>query len=160
MITRDRIAALLFLAFSIAYGLQAQTIELYFGAEADPLNARTFPTALAWIGGAFALLLLVSPARAAEVSIADLLALDWARLAALCVLMVGYGLTIQSVGFFVSTSVFLIAGYLLLGERRPMALLAGSLPVAAALQWILHGLLGIYIADPTLEAVGIIAGRG
>ena len=44
-------------------------------------------------------------------------------------LMILYGLTIKSVGFLVSTTVFLLAGFLILGERRPLVLAVASLPV-------------------------------
>lgn len=41
MITRERVVTLLFLAFSIAYGLMAQGIELYLGDEEGIFTART-----------------------------------------------------------------------------------------------------------------------
>ena len=63
MITRDRVVALLFLAFSVAYGLMAQDIELYFGDEEAIFTARTFPTFLAIVGSLFALLMLLLPAQ-------------------------------------------------------------------------------------------------
>ncbi len=80
---------------------------------------------------------------------------DWLRPALLCGLMVLYGLTVKSVGFLLSTSVFLVAGYLLLGERRLWVLLVASLPVAAGFEYILSGLLGITIQDPFLELPGV-----
>ena len=66
-----------------------------------------------------------------------------------------YGFTIKSVGFLLSTSVFLIGGYLLLGERRLWLLLLASVPVAGSFQFILDGLLGIHITDPFLEMLGV-----
>jgi putative tricarboxylic transport membrane protein len=157
VVNRDRLSALGFLAFSIAYGVLAYDIELYFVAPDDPFTARTFPIALAWAGGLVALLMLVLPGTSKPAfSLAAIKAMDWPRLIALAVLMVAYGLTIKRIGFLVSTTVFLAIGYALLGERRWWLLLLASLPVAAGFQLALHGLLGIYIADPLLKSLGLI----
>ncbi len=153
---RDRILALLFLAASIAYGIEARHIELYFGGENEPFTARTFPTALAWAGGFLSLLLLILPPRPdAEPRIGELLAYDWPRFVALCLLMVAYGLAVQPIGFFLATGCFLTAGYAILGERRPLVLLLASWPLVALFQFLLQGVLGVYLADPFLRALGV-----
>ncbi|NJN64522.1 MAG: tripartite tricarboxylate transporter TctB family protein, partial [Acidobacteria bacterium] len=115
----DRVSALIFLAFSIAYGVMAQDINLYFGWEEEAFTARTFPTALAWAGAGVSLLLLVVPSEGSRaLSLSAIRRYDWWRFLLLCGLMLVYGLTIQTVGFFLSTSLFLLIGYLILGERR------------------------------------------
>ena len=58
------------------------------------------------------------------------------------------------------TKLLLLAGFMILGERRWRVLLLASIPLAAGMQFILHGLLDIYIADPALELLGIVAARG
>jgi len=152
---RDRIAALIMLAISIAYGVVAHGIELYPGSEMEPFTARTMPYILAWTGGAIAILLLLVPApRTAPASLIE--GRQWGRVALLCLAMVGYGLTIKSVGFLLSTTAFLALGFAILGERRWRLLVFVPLPVAACFQFILHGLLGVYIEDPVLAALGII----
>ena len=157
VVDRDRISALVFLTFSIAYGVLAYDIELYFVDPDDPFTARTFPVALSWTGGIIAFLMLVLPGGSKHnLSMSAILRLDWPRMLTLCVLMVLYGLTIKEIGFLVSTSLFLIGGYLLLGERRWWMLLLASVPVAAGFQFMLHGLLGIYIVDPILSGLGLI----
>ena len=157
-LTLDRIAGLVFLAFCIAYGLLAGNIELYFGGENEPFTARTFPTVLAWFGSIIAFLIVVLPSRDAEsADAATIRRLDWRHVLPLLVLMILYGLTIKSVGFFVSTSVFLLAGFLILGERRWLVLAAAPIPIVATFQFLLHDVLGIYIADPVLQALGIIS---
>ncbi len=156
MVTRDRVVALLFLAGFIGYGFAAQNIPLYFGSLGEGFTARTFPTFLAWGGGIVSLILLVMPSGKPSVDNETLRGFDWLRVGLFIVLMVAYGLTIKTVGFLVSTTLFLLLGFLILGERRVAILALASLPVAAGFQFILHGLLGIYISDPLLLALGII----
>ena len=113
---------------------------------------------LAWFGSIIAFLIVVLPSRDTEsADAATIRRLDWRHVLPLLVLMILYGLTIRSVGFFVSTSVFLLAGFLILGERRWLVLAAAPIPIAAAFQFLLHGVLGIYIADPLLQVLGIIS---
>jgi len=152
--TKDRVSGFVLLVISLAYFLLAYQIELYPGSEEDFINAQTFPKAIGITAIVFAFLIMVLPNKDDE-GFASWKALDWARPALLCVLMIFYGLTIKSVGFLLSTSVFLIGGYLLLGERRLWLLLVASVPVAGAFEFILDGLLGIHIVDPFLEMLGV-----
>ena len=152
--TKDRVSGFVLLALSLGYLFMAYQIELYPGSEEDFINAQTFPKAIGMAAALFAFLIMVIPGKDDE-GFAAWKMMDWLRPAALCVLMVLYGLTIKSVGFFLSTSVFLFAGYLLLGERRPLILLLASFPVAGAFQFILDGLLGIHIVDPFLSMLGV-----
>ena len=153
-ITRDRIGALFFLALAIAYYVMAGQIELYPGDEDYPINARTFPKFIGAVAAVVSFLILILPAKGADERI-DWRGFDWRRPALLCLLMVAYGLTIKWPGFFLATSGFLFAGFLVLGERRLWVLLVASLPVAAGFEAVLDGLLGIYIEDPLLSAIGI-----
>lgn len=154
-LNRDRIGALLFLSLSIAYLILSRDIELYPGDEFEPITARTFPMVIGAAGIVISTLTLILPTKAADRL--PLAQYDWIRVAALLGLMIAYGLTIKSAGFLISTGVFLALGYRLLGEKRWGVVLGASLPVAAAFQYILHGLLGIYIQDPLLKALGVIS---
>jgi putative tricarboxylic transport membrane protein len=150
----DRYSALVFFALSAAYFVLAGDIELYPGSENDPINARTFPRAIGGAGMAIAFLMLIMPgARSGEAI--DWRRLDWRRPMLLCGLMVAYGLAIKWPGFLVATTLFLGCGYAVLGERRVWMLLVASLPVAAAFEYLLVGVLGIYIVDPLLSAIGL-----
>ena len=153
-ITHDRISALFFLALSIAYYFGAGGIELYPGDEEELINAQTFPKFIGVMAGIFSFLILVVPPKG-EAHTVSWAAFDWKRPLLLCALMVAYGLTIKWPGFFLSTSVFLIGGFLVLGERRWWAILAASIPIAAGFELILDGLLDIYIEDPFLIWLGI-----
>ena len=68
-------------------------------------------------------------------------------------LVVGYALALGTLGFFLATSLFLAIGYLLLGGRRWEALLILAIPVAAALQLMMHGMFGV--PDPLMQALGV-----
>ena len=157
MLTKDRVFGLLFLALSIAYGVEAQGIELYFGAAGSDFTARTFPTFLSFAGGVVALLMIVTPAARGE-DAGD--GFDpkflWGKFALLILVMIGYGLTIKTIGFLIATSAFLMTGYALLGERNIKVLILASIPVVAAFQFLLHSVLGVYIYDPFLVAIGLL----
>jgi len=153
-ITRDRIGALFFLVLSIAYYMGARQIELYPGDEEELINARTFPQFVGVMGGLFSFLILVLPAKEKEEKI-NWSAFDWRRPILLALLMVVYGLTIKWPGFFLATAFFLICGVLVLGERRWWAILAVSVPVAGGFEFVLDGLLGIYIEDPFIAWLGL-----
>ena len=154
---RDRLTGLLFLALCIAYGVEAQTIQVFWADPNDPLTPKTFPTALAWVGGVIAFLMVISP-ETPEPSQpwGRLKGFDWVRVVALLGFMVLYGLALQRIGFLLSSTAFLVAGFVLLGERRWWVITAASLPVVAFFQFALHGVLGIYIADPFLAWLDVI----
>ena len=156
-LTRDRISALFFLALSIAYYMGATGIELYPGDEEELINAQTFPKFIAVMAGIFSLLILVLPAKGAEEKV-DWRRYDWGRPLLLCALMVAYGLTIKWPGFFLATALFLMGGFLVLGERRWWVVLVASIPVAAGFEFVLAGLLDIYIEDPFVSWIGAWTG--
>ncbi len=165
--TTDRVSALVFLAFSIAYGVLATEIPVPPFMSSEPFTPRTMPYALSALGIALALAMLATSgpprrarteARAAEDLGADAEAapppekpkapeMRWGKVLILAAVMCLYGLTLKPLGFIVSTSLFLIAGYLVLGERRVWILLAASIPIVVAFWALLTQLLGIYL-DP------------
>jgi putative tricarboxylic transport membrane protein len=82
---------------------------------------------------------------------------EWLKVFVLFVLVFTYGVIIKSIGFFISTNLFLLISYYYLGVRNYKVLLLCSIPVVAALQFMLHGLLDVYIRDPFLQFLGIIS---
>ena len=153
-ISLDRISALFFLALSIAYYVLALDIELYPGDEQELINARTFPKFIGAVAAVISFLIIVLPAKGEPVKI-DWRGYDWVRPILLCGLMVVYGLTVKWPGFFIATTGFLIAGFIVLGERRWWMLLVASVPLAGGFEFILSGLLDIYIEDPFLTWMGV-----
>ena len=105
MLTRDRIGALIMLAFSIGYGLMIFRIPLLPFQAQVAFTARTMPQALCLLGIVLSLVLLFKPASGeTAVKVAGL---KWKTAAALCALMVFYGFTIRDLGFLISTNVTL-----------------------------------------------------
>ncbi len=147
-ITKDRVGGLIFLAVSIAYGYSATSIPMYPGDELEPFTARTLPYVLAVLGGAISLFIVLL-SRDGE-TLNDMPSLNLKLAAGLLLLMVAYGLTLEWLGFFLATSLFLIAGYWVLGERRKSMLFWASFPFAGGFWLILTELLDIYLAPGEL----------
>ena len=82
---------------------------------------------------------------------------EWLKVFVLFVLVFTYGLIIKTVGFFLSTNLFLITAYYYLGVRNFKLIFFCSVPVVAGLQFLLHELLDVYIRDPLLQSIGIIS---
>lgn len=152
--TREKVGALTFFALFAGYWLVATQIELYPGEELDVVTARTFPMGVGAMGAIISALILFLPSREAEAPL-KLADLDWRRLLILIVLMATFGLLLRPAGFFVATSLFLAGGYYTLGERRPLVLTGASIGVAAVFEFILVGLLGIFLQDPFLTLIGL-----
>lgn len=149
-LNRDSIAALGFLAFSIAYGWQATGIDMFPGQEGEAFTPQTFPLALALLGGVLALGQLVKSLREAPRKGESWAGYDWPRVGLLLLSMLAYGATFTWLGFLVSTTLFLIAGYLILGERRPLMIGVASAGTTLAFWAIMTKLLGLYLAPGEL----------
>jgi putative tricarboxylic transport membrane protein len=102
LMTKDRIGALLMLAFSVAYGLLSYRIPLLPFQEAAAFTARTGPKALAVLGAALSLMLIVKPGGEAP----ETAGFNWGRGAILCGLMLVYAATVRPFGFIPATTIF------------------------------------------------------
>ncbi|NQZ32462.1 MAG: tripartite tricarboxylate transporter TctB family protein [Oceanospirillaceae bacterium] len=142
-IAKDRIGALIFLALSIGYGLSIPLIPVYPGDEYEIFTAKTLPTALAIIGSILSLALLYAARGAKKSALPEL---DWAIAIKLIALMVSYGVILEPLGFLIATTIFLLCGYWLLGERRKWLLFSCSLPLVLCFWYGLTQLLDIYLA--------------
>ncbi len=142
MLTRDRIGALLLLAFSIFYGVRTLYIPLLpFQADAA-FTARSMPWALSVLGVVLSLVLLARRGDGARI---DAAGFQWRRAGFLCALMVAYGLTVRPAGFLISTSLFLIGGFVILGERRVWLILVASVPIVVFFWVLMTQFLGVFI---------------
>ena len=70
--------------------------------------------------------------------------------AVLLLLMWVYTALLEPIGFLLATSVFLSAGFFIMGERRWRVLLLASVPVAVVFWLIVTKLLGIYLVPGEL----------
>ena len=154
MLTKDRISGLFFLAVSIAYGALAFEIRRMPFAQLEVFTPRTMPFGLALMGIVISLAIILKPAPGETKAGTPWASFAWGRVALLGLDMVAYAYLITRIGFMPSTTLFLIAGYLILGERRPWMLLVASLPAAIVFWLLLDKLLGIYLG-PLLGQWGL-----
>ena len=153
-ISTVKIISLLFFIFSAFYLYTAYQIRVFSFDENAAFNAKTFPIYLGYFGMFIAALKIVLPEKTSEE--VDQKFLNYKKTLVLVLIMVIYGLTIRPVGFFLSTSLFLISSYYFLGERRWLRMFMLSFPFVAIFMFLVHGLLDIYLTDPILKALGVI----
>ncbi|OED42993.1 hypothetical protein ACH42_11280 [Endozoicomonas sp. (ex Bugula neritina AB1)] len=151
-LNKDQIGALIFLLLSITYGYYSTHIDLLPGDEYEPFHARSLPTALAFLGGLLAFILLISSSMNKDNSQPglSLKGLDIALTGQLLILITLFAVLLPWVGFLLSTIAFLTGGYWLLGERRPRTLFLASVPFATCIWFTLTQLLDIYLAPGQL----------
>jgi len=149
----DRCIALVFLVICLAYGYSA-----YFLMDAslppfmkrNPVWPSTFPKVLAVMGMIVSLYVLLGFEKGGEEKTPDI---DYRRLwdynlgqaVLLLGLMVLYALMLRPAGFLISTSVFLIAGSLILGERRYILLVIVAMIATGVVWYLVEGVLGIFL---------------
>jgi putative tricarboxylic transport membrane protein len=148
-----RISAFVFLLVFLIYSYLAGEIRVFAFDENADFNARTFPKLISYLGIAVSFLTLVLSKNENE----DLGQYEWISVLVLFALVFSYGVLIKSIGFFISTNLFLIISYIYLGVRSYKVIVLSSFPVVAGLQFMLHGLLDVYIRDPFLQFLGVIS---
>ena len=153
-ISTVKIISLLFFIFSAFYLYTAYQIRVFSFDEDAAFNAKTFPIYLGYFGMFIAGLKIALPEKTSEE--VDQQFLNYKKTLVLILIMVIYGLTIRPVGFFLSTSLFLISSYYFLGERRWLRMFMLSFPFVAIFMFLIHGLLDIYLTDPILKSLGVI----
>ena len=152
-INYTRISALIFLLLFLVYSYLAGEIRVFSFDENADFNARTFPKFISYLGIVVSFLTLVLSKNEDE----SFGQYEWLKVFGLFVLVFTYGMIIKSVGFFLSTNLFLLISYYYLGVRSYKVLLFSSFPVVAGLQFMLHELLDVYIRDPFLHYLGVIS---
>ena len=149
-----KIISLLFFILSAFYLYTAYQIQVFSFDENAPFNAKTFPIYLGYVGMFFSGLKLVLPdQKPVEV---DARYLEFKKTILLVLAVIFYGATILKIGFFLSTSLFLVFSYYFLGERRWKLILIFSFPFVAIFMYLLHGVLQVYLRDPLLKYIGIM----
>lgn len=152
-INLSRISALIFLLLFSIYSYLAGEIRVFTFDVDAPFNAKTFPRLISYIGILFSFLALIFSKNEDE----PVSQYEWLKVIVLFVLVFTYGVIIKTVGFFLSTNLFLIIAYYYLGVRSVKLIFFCSVPVVAGLQFMLHELLDVYIRDPLLQSIGIIS---
>ena len=153
-INTTKIISLLFFIFSAFYLYTAYQIQVFSFDENAPFNARTFPIYLGYAGVFISGLKLILPDS--NPKRIDHKSLEYKKTAILVLIAIIYGATILKVGYFLTTSLFLITSYYFLGERRWVLMFLLSFPFVAAFMYLLHGVLEIYLRDPFLKLIGVM----
>lgn len=154
MLTKDRIGGFLLLVFCSAYLYLAYGIKMLPFQKTQAFNAQTMPEALGYLGIVLSLAILFSPGKGEKL---DLAGFNWAIGAWMVGLTIFYGFTIRSLGFIPSTTIFLLVGYVVLGERNPLKLILASVPLVVAFWLLMTKGLDVYVA-PWPEFLGRIGG--
>ena len=119
-----------------AYGFATQDILLDFWAEEELFNARSFPILIA-IGGSILALLFIMFPPAIETPGPLVFNIE---LIALVALMLLYAGLLEQLGFVLATGLFLCAGFLILGERRPARLGLVTVTLTAGFYFLMAAL--------------------
>lgn len=152
----DRWIALIFVAFCCVYGYAAfftmdQLLPPFM--QRNPVWPSTFPKVLAVLGVIVGLVVLLglekpdpnAPERAPEINYRRLTEYKLGQALALLGAMVAYALLLRPAGFFAATVLFLVAGGLILGERRYVTLVAVAAIAAGAVWYLVQEVLGIFL---------------
>ena len=153
-ISPTKFISLLFFVLSVFYLYTAYNIQVFSFDENAPFNARTFPIYLGYAGIFLSVLKILLPEK--KTVIVNHKHLDYKSISYLIVISIIYGAVILKVGYFISTSLFLIASYYFLGERRWIWMFLLSFPFVAIFMFLLHGILNIYLRDPFLKYLGVM----
>ena len=146
---REKVGALVILLFSVAYGLMATRIPLSFLSQQEMFTARTMPYGLAVAGIVLSLAIIVLPTvdPSGKKSLTDeTRGMDWSTAILLVVLMLLFGLVMKWLGFILSSILFLLCGFWILGERSVKLMVFSAIPLVLILWCIMSLLLGVYIA--------------
>ncbi|PLW75992.1 tripartite tricarboxylate transporter TctB family protein [Cohaesibacter celericrescens] len=133
LLNKDRIGGLLLLIFSITYGLLSQQIHLLPFQTNSAFHARTMPEVLSVLAIGLSLLVILFPGTNEGPRFAGL---KWGLGFAFLALMSVYGLLVRPLGFIAATSLFLMIGFAMLGERKIWLLVAVAVPLVIAF-WVM-----------------------
>ena len=140
--SKDRIGGVLLLIFSLFYWWKISDIRLLPFQANQAFTPRTIPEVLAYLGIGLSILIIVFPSNRERVNISQL---NWPLGLAFLALMSVYGFTVRPLGFLLSTSLFLMAGFFMLGERKVLKLVLVSVPLVVAFWALMNFGLSVFI---------------
>ena len=154
MLLRFVLGPLLFLMFFTVYGIYAWEIPLLPFEQYEAVDSSTLPKIYAGLGVIFSFLGVIAQFIKYRDEGDDPPPLGLKKenvltIAQVIVLMVIYSALLEPLGFIVSTLLFLIAGFWVMGERRGRILLLSSVPMVVIFWLIMTQLLDIYLAAGT-----------
>ncbi|WP_368344672.1 tripartite tricarboxylate transporter TctB family protein [Pelagovum sp. HNIBRBA483] len=150
----DRWIALIILAIALAYGYAAFfTMDHLLPPfmQRNPIWPSTFPKALSVLAVGTCLIILLGLEKpSGEEKTPDI---DYRRLQDyhlgkalfLLALMAAYALALRPIGFLASTTLFLVLGAAILGERKFHILIPVALVATGAVWYLVQEVLGIFL---------------
>jgi putative tricarboxylic transport membrane protein len=151
----DRWIALVFVGLCAAYGYAAFfTMDHLLPPilQRNPVWPSTFPKILAVAGMIVGLMVLFTktpagddPAKPGAMDITKLGDYHIWQALGLLALMVAYALTLRSLGFLTSTTLFLVLGGVLLGERKLHILIPVAAVATGSIWYLVQEVLGIFL---------------
>ena len=146
--TKNAIGSLFFLAFSCFYFVNIFKIKKLPASPYEIMDAASFPFYLGIAGIILSLLIFILSFKDKEkefITLSYLKTLDFKTSIYFVLAMLFYGFTIRSLGFIISTSIFLAIGFFLLKERNIVRVLLISIGVSVCFYVLLNNVLGVYI---------------
>ncbi|WP_170766366.1 tripartite tricarboxylate transporter TctB family protein [Ruegeria lacuscaerulensis] len=150
----DRVIALIFLLICVVYGYNAYFVMdelLPPFMRNNPIWPSTFPKVLSALGILVSLTIVLGieksnhTAEVAEINYRKLTEYKLGQAISLLLLMVFYAFALRPIGFLVSTTVFLVAGSAILGERRWGIMIIVSVIAAGFVWYLVDQVLGIFM---------------
>ena len=153
----DRWIALIFVAFCCIYGYAAfftmdQLLPPFM--QRNPVWPSTFPKVLAVLGAFVGLIVLLGIEKAdgpdkepspTDINLANLREYKLGQAFLLLALMVAYALMLRPAGFLIATTVFLVAGSTVLGERKFHVMIPVAMLATGFVWYLVQGVLGIFL---------------
>ncbi|MDE2792270.1 MAG: tripartite tricarboxylate transporter TctB family protein [Paracoccaceae bacterium] len=152
--TLDRYIALVFLLICLVYGYAAfftmdQGLPPFM--QRNPIWPSTFPKVLSVMGVLAGLTIVLGieksnhTAEVAEINYRKLTEYKLGQALMLLALMVIYAFALRPAGFLVSTTLFLVCGSAVLGERRWFLMCAVALVASGVVWYLVDVVLGIFM---------------
>lgn len=144
---KDRIGSLLVLAFSIAYLRYALVLPLDLTAGVESFTPRTLPIGLSVSAILFSLVQLsMSVGQGGGNRVSEAVrGFNWKPILLLILVMGIYALAFDVLGFLLASFLFLLSGFLILGERRLLLSATVAASLVLLLWAILTQLFGLYL---------------
>ena len=152
----DRWIALIFITFCCAYGYLAfftmdQLLPPFM--QRNPVWPSTFPKMLAILGVILGLIVLFGLESAPDAKEPGATDINYRRLQdyklgqalTLLALMVAYALALRPIGFLASTTIFLVAGNYILGERKWHVMIPVGVLASVSVWYLVQEVLGIFL---------------
>ena len=148
----DRWIALVILGICLIYGYTAWfTMDdaLAPFMRRNPIWPSTFPKVLSILGIVAAMIIVLGLEKAEQkehdIDYRRLTEYNLVQAVLLLALMVAYALCLRPVGFLISTSVFLIAGAVILGDRKWHVMIPIAVIASLVVWYLVQQVLGIYM---------------